>query len=64
MGTRDLPDMQSKSCRPEGIHIRQIMSAHATTTINGERFVGLNLRGFCLFEEERESFSMNILHEL
>jgi len=30
-------------------------------TVNGERFVGLNFHGF---EEDHESFSMNILHEL
>jgi len=30
-------------------------------TVNGERFAGLNFRGF---EEERESFSVNILQEL
>jgi len=30
-------------------------------TINGERFTGLN---FCGFEEDHESFSVNILHEL
>jgi len=33
-------------------------------TVNGERFTGLNFRGFCRFEEDCESFSMNILHEL
>jgi len=30
-------------------------------TVNGERFAGLNFRGF---EEDHESFSVNILHEL
>ena len=30
------------------------------TTINGERFAGPNFRGF---EEDRKSFSVNILHE-
>jgi len=30
-------------------------------TVNRERFAGLNFRGF---EEDHESFSMNILHEL
>jgi len=34
------------------------------TTVNGERFAGLNFRGFRDFEEDRESFFMNILHEL
>jgi len=29
--------------------------------VNGERFAGLNFRGF---ESDRESFSVNILHEL
>jgi len=33
-------------------------------TVNGERFAGLNFRGFHGFEEDRESFSLNILHEL
>ena len=36
MGTSDLPDMYAQSpgttgLRAEGIHIRQIMSAHVTT---------------------------------
>ena len=31
MGTRDLPDMYAQSPRAEGIHIRQIPSAHVTT---------------------------------
>jgi len=35
-----------------------------TNTINGERFAGLNFCGFRVFEENCESFSMNILHEL
>jgi len=32
--------------------------------INGERFAGLNFRGFRHFEKDCESFSTNILHEL
>jgi len=33
-------------------------------TVNGERFAGLNFCGFHGFEEDRESFSVNISHEL
>ena len=33
-------------------------------TVNGERFTRLNFRSFRDFEEDRESFSVNILHEL
>jgi len=38
MGTRDLPDMYAQSLRAagpraEGIHIRQITSAHVTTNM-------------------------------
>jgi len=38
MGTRDLPDMYAQSpraadLRAEGIHIRQIKSAHVTTNM-------------------------------
>ena len=33
MGTSDLPDMQAQSPRAEGIHIRQITSAHVTTNM-------------------------------
>ena len=33
-------------------------------TVNGERFAGLNFCGFHGFEEDRESFSVDILHEL
>jgi len=36
----------------------------AANTVNGERFVGLNFCGFCDYEEDRESLSVNILHEL
>ena len=31
IGTSDLPDMYDQSPRAEGIHIRQITSAHVTT---------------------------------
>ena len=31
MGRRDLPDMYARSPRAEGIHIRQIPTAHVTT---------------------------------
>ena len=31
MGTRDLPDIYAQSPRAEGVHIRQIPSAHVTT---------------------------------
>ena len=33
MGTRDLPDMNARSPRAEGIHIRQIMRAHVTSNM-------------------------------
>jgi len=36
----------------------------AVYTVNRERFAGLNFRGFRGFEEDRESFSVNIIHEL
>jgi len=38
-------------------------NCHAST-VNGERFAGLNFHGFRGFEDDRESFSVNILHEL
>ena len=33
MGARDLPDMYARSPRDEGIHIRQITSAHVTSNM-------------------------------
>ena len=33
---------------------------YSEDTVNGERFAGPNFRGF---EEDRESFSVNILHK-
>ena len=33
MGMSDLPDMYAQSPRAEGIHIRQIISAHVTTNM-------------------------------
>ena len=33
MGTKDFPDMCARSPRAEGIHIRQITSAHVTTNM-------------------------------
>jgi len=49
MGTRDLPDMYAQSPRAagpraEGIRIRQITSAHVTTTVYAEIFMALNFR--------------------
>ena len=33
MGMRDLPDMQARNPRAEGIHIRQLTNAHVTTVM-------------------------------
>ena len=40
--------------------IRKTRKATVETTVNGERFTGLNFRVFCGFQEHRESFPMNI----
>ena len=54
MGVRDLPDMYAQSPRAagprtEGIHIRQIMSAHVTSNMHHFRHSKnlLKLTGFC-----------------
>ena len=37
--------------------------ARCEYTVNRERFAGPNFHGFRGFEEDRKSFSVNILHE-
>ena len=40
-----------------------IVTVNDCYTVNGERFAEPNFHGFRNFEEDRESFSVNILHE-